>query len=267
MLYRFVEATLVIAAVGLIALGGRFLDKKGVGAAVLIGYCVYVFGGRVYFLILLVFFVVAGFTTKYRYVEKYGEVGRGVRTWSNVFANGLAAALIAFLGLILQADSTPTLAVYLGAVSAVFSDTMSTEIGLLSKKPPRMITSLKPVSPGTPGAVSLPGLLAGFFTGFILVAGVFLYALFFGESFSFTGLIPLSVVAGFTGSLFDSVFGGLFQSRYRCTSCGKTVEVKKHCGKPTTYLSGSRFVNNEIVNLLTSLYGGFVAYSLLPYVS
>jgi len=266
LLDRVFEATLVIGAVGLVALGGRLLDVKGVGAAVLIGYCIYVLGGRIFFLMLLIFFVVAGFATKYRYHQKYGEAGRGVRSWSNVLANGSGAALIILFSYIFQADSTPTLAAYIGSVSAVFSDTMSTEIGLLSKTPPRMITSLKPASPGTPGAVSFSGLLAGLLTGLVLAGGTYFYGLVFGEGVSLTVLVVLSVVSGFTGSLFDSVFGGLFQSRYRCGECGRTVEVKRHCGKPTTYLSGSKLVNNELVNLVTSFYGGLVAYSLWLYI-
>ncbi|MCS7129745.1 MAG: DUF92 domain-containing protein [Candidatus Caldarchaeum sp.] len=265
MLSSFLEATLVISLAGIVALGGRFLDGKGVAAAVAVGYCVYVMGGRSYFLALLVFFVVAGFTTRYRYREKYGEAGRGIRTWSNVLANGLAAAIIPLLGYLSFTNSSATLAMYLGAVSSVFSDTMSTEVGLLSKSQPRMITTLKPASPGTPGAVSLLGLAAGFFTGFILAAAVLLYGVFFELSLPTHVILVVSVLAGFSGSLFDSVFGGLFQSRYRCEVCGRAVEVKKHCGGQTVYVSGSRLVNNEVVNLLTSIYGAFVAFVVWVY--
>ncbi len=260
------EAMFVIGIIGIIAVVGRFLDAKGVAAAAPIGYTVYQLGGRVYFLILLVFFIVTGFATRYRYREKYGEDGRSMRSWSNVLANGSAAALITVYGYLSDIEDEATFAMFLGAVSAVFSDTMSTEIGLLSKNPPRMITSLKQVSPGTPGGVSPAGLLAGLLTGFILTAAVYLYGIVFNQNYSLTSLALLSVIPGFTGSLFDSVLGGVFQSRYRCQICGRTVEVKKHCGKPTIYLTGYSYVNNEIVNVLASLYGAFVAYVVWLYI-
>ncbi|MCX8200908.1 MAG: DUF92 domain-containing protein [Candidatus Caldarchaeum sp.] len=258
------EAAVVIALAGVVALAGRFLDFKGVTAAVFVGYVIYVLGGRIHFLLLLVFFVVAGFTTRYRYREKYGEFGRGVRTWTNVLSNGSAAALLAAAGYFLDNPSS-SFVMFVGAISSVFADTMSTEIGLLSKKPPRMITTLKTASPGTPGAVSLLGLLAGLLTGLIVAFSVFLYDVFFGTSWGVYATAAVCVFSGFTGSLFDSVVGGLFQSRYRCSVCGRAVEVKKHCGKETEYISGNRYVNNDLVNLLASFYGAFAAYSLWAY--
>ncbi|MCS7133471.1 MAG: DUF92 domain-containing protein [Candidatus Caldarchaeum sp.] len=262
----FLEATAVIGVAGLVALLGRFLDVKGVVAAVAVGYVVYVLGGRPHFLLLFVFFVVAGFTTRYRYREKYGEFGKGVRTWTNVLSNGGAAALIAAAGYFLDASSSSFI-MFAGAISSVFADTMSTEIGLLSKKPPISITTFKPASPGTPGGVSVLGLVAGFLTGFIVVAAVVLYDFVSGASWNVVSLTVVCVFSGFTGSLFDSVFGGLFQSRYRCIVCGRAVEVKKHCRKETEYISGNRYINNDLVNLLTSFYGAFAAYSIWVYMN
>jgi uncharacterized protein (TIGR00297 family) len=260
-LTNFLEATVVIAVVGAAALAGRFLDLRGAGAAAVLGYMIYIFGGRMHFLLLLVFFIVSGFSTRYRYREKYGEYGRGVRTWSNVISNGLAAALIATAGYFLT-DPYTALPLYIGAVSAVFADTMSTELGLLSKRPPILITSLKRTEPGTPGGVTPLGLMSAFVTGFIISVTILLYTVFSAAMLSFNKVALVSVFSGFTGSLFDSVVGGLVQSRYRCTVCGRAVEVKKHCGKETLYLGGSRLINNDLVNLLTSFYGAFSAYSL-----
>jgi len=261
LLANFFEATVVIAVVGAAALAGRFLDLRGAAAAVVLGYMIYIFGGRMHFLLLLVFFIVSGFSTRYRYREKYGEYGRGVRTWSNVISNGLAAALIASAGYFLT-DPATALPLYIGAVSAVFADTMSTELGLLSKRPPISITSLKRTEPGTPGGVTPLGLMSAFVTGFITSATIFLYTGFSLDTLPLGKVALVSIFSGFTGSLFDSVVGGLFQSRYRCRVCGRAVEVRRHCGAETIYLGGSRVINNDVVNFLTSLYGAFAAYSL-----
>jgi uncharacterized protein (TIGR00297 family) len=265
LLSSLLEATAVIAAVGVVALLGRFLDRKGILAAVIIGYCVYLFGGRLYFLLLLTFFIVGGSATRYRYREKYGNSGRGMRSWTNVVSNGLAAALILVAGYLLGTPQEGVFYAFTGSISAVFSDTMSTEIGMLSKKPPRMVTSLRRASPGTPGAVSILGLAAGFFTGFILAAISLLYCLAGCGLLRPEVLAAVAVTSGFSGSLFDSVFGAVFQSRYRCAVCGRAVEVKQHCGSPTEYLGGSRYVNNELVNLATSFYGAFFGYAIWTY--
>jgi len=267
LLSSFAEATAVIAAVGVIALIGRFLDRKGVLAAVIIGYIIYLYGGRLHFLLLLTFFIVGGSATRYRYRDKYGKMGRGIRSWANVVSNGLAAALILVAGYLLGAQQEEIFYTYLGSISAVFSDTMSTEIGMLSKRPPRMITSLRKASPGTPGAVSVQGLAAGFFTGPILAAAATLYCFDGCGLYRLDILAAVAVASGFSGSLFDSVFGAVFQARYRCVVCGRAVEVKQHCGTRTEYLGGNEYVSNDIVNLVTSFYGAFFGYSLSTYLS
>ncbi|MEM2115047.1 MAG: DUF92 domain-containing protein, partial [Candidatus Caldarchaeum sp.] len=169
--------------------------------------------------------------------------------------------LIASAGYFLT-DPATALPLYIGAVSAVFADTMSTELGLLSKRPPISITSLKRTEPGTPGGVTPLGLMSAFVTGFITSATIFLYTGFSLDTLPLGKVALVSIFSGFTGSLFDSVVGGLFQSRYRCRVCGRAVEVRRHCGAETIYLGGSRVINNDVVNFLTSLYGAFAAYSL-----
>jgi uncharacterized membrane protein len=59
--------------------------------------------------------------------------------------------------------------------------------------------------------------------------------------------------------------GGLIQSRYRCVECGRLVEVRRHCGKPTQHLSGVPYINNDVVNILATIFGASLGYSLAPY--
>ncbi|MEM3097047.1 MAG: DUF92 domain-containing protein, partial [Nitrososphaerota archaeon] len=128
----FLEATIVIGLAGGIAVAGRFLDWKGAIAGAALGYLYYMFGGRLYFALVLTFLVVGGFSTRYKYRVKYGEKGRGVRSWANVCANGGLAAALAVFSRLYAIDSNISLAIFVGAISAGFTDTMATEIGMLS---------------------------------------------------------------------------------------------------------------------------------------
>ena len=260
-----IEATLVIAAAGIVAYIGRFLDWKGSVAGGSLGYLYYIFGGRLHFAVVLIFLVVGGFATRFKYRRKYGERGRGVRGWTNVIANGGVAASIAVLAHALGMDSRVGVAMFVGAISAAFTDTMATEVGMLSKSKPVMLTTFKRTEAGSPGAVTALG-LAGSLLAPLSIFIVF--TLFGGGYLSESGLVPwllLMMATGFTGSLFDSLVGGLIQSRYRCVECGRLVEVRRHCGKPTQHLSGVPYINNDVVNILATIFGASLGYSLAPY--
>ena len=81
------------------------------------------------------------------------------RTSLNIAGNS-GAGLIALL--------FSNYAVFFGAISAALSDTLSSEVGLLSKKNPRLITNMKEVKPGTDGGVTLLGFAGAFFGALVI---------------------------------------------------------------------------------------------------
>ena len=64
----------------------------------------------------------------------------------------------------------PLFAVALAALAEAAADTVSSEVGQVLSGQPRMITTLRTVEPGTDGAVSLFGTLAGVVAASIVAA-------------------------------------------------------------------------------------------------
>src|SRR6267143_2892234 len=150
----------IVVAFALVAIGARAIDKRAFLASLLVGYPILLGGGWKWFAIVATFFVLGVAFTWYRYEYKKSigsaqEKG-GTRNWPNILANGGVAALLGFAeflggGLLFSV-------LYVGAVSAAASDTVATELGLLNRSPPRLITDpRKVVSPGTSGGVSPMG--------------------------------------------------------------------------------------------------------------
>lgn len=110
--------------------------------------------------------------------------------------------------------------------AAVAADTFSSELGILSKSKPRLITTLQIVPPGTNGGVTLYGLFAGF-VGAGTIALPSLLLLDFCPEWSWAekaGLALAIAMWGTLGSLLDSLLGALLQASVIDKRTGKIVE-------------------------------------------
>jgi len=95
----------------------------------------------------------------------------------------------------------------LAALAEAAADTVSSEIGQVLGGRPRMITTLRLAEPGTDGAITLTGTLAGIAAA-LLVAGI--------GTWSLRGHILLfwvSAAGGVFGLLFDSLLGATIERR------------------------------------------------------
>jgi uncharacterized protein (TIGR00297 family) len=95
----------------------------------------------------------------------------------------------------------------LAALAEAAADTVSSEVGQAFGGRPRLITTLRPMEPGTNGAVSLLGTLAGVGAA-ALVALAGSLALAGGAS-----LFWISLAGGVFGLLFDSLLGATIERR------------------------------------------------------
>lgn len=170
---------------------------------------------------VLAVFVLAFGTTRLGRVKKeqlgIAERRRG-RTAAQVAANLGNAALVASpLVQLWMMDAhwfTPSglaptrlFAVSLATLAEAAADTVSSEIGQVLGGSPRMITTLRVAEPGTDGAVSVVGTMAGVVAGCV-VAGLGTLALRGDVAFFW-----ISAASGVFGLFFDSVLGGTFERR------------------------------------------------------
>ncbi|MFW6384901.1 MAG: DUF92 domain-containing protein [Halodesulfurarchaeum sp.] len=184
---------------------------QGMLTGVFLSLLALVLGGYGWFAILMAFFVVGGLGTKYRYEEKQergiAEANEGARGTENVLGNSLPAlaALLLFAahGRV-PIESHVFVFAFAGSVATALADTLSSEIGGLYDHP-RLITTFERVTPGTDGAVTWQGELAGLL-GATLVAALAVLLLsvdLFGAS--------VIVVAGLVGMTADSLAGALIE--------------------------------------------------------
>lgn len=124
--------------------------------------------------------------------------------------------------------------------AAVAADTFSSELGILSKSKPRLITSwtFRQVPPGTNGGVTAHGLGAGLLGSVIIVATSVALLPFCHPKSAITGLRNpegwginqrnrfafAMALWGALGSVLDSLLGGWFQESVVDTRSGRIVE-------------------------------------------
>lgn len=101
----------------------------------------------------------------------------------------------------------PFFTLALAALAEAAADTVSSEIGQVFGGQPRMITTLRRVEPGTDGAVSLAGTMAGIAAG-ALVAMAGALALSGGWE-----MFWIACAGGVFGLFFDSVLGATLEKR------------------------------------------------------
>jgi len=161
---------------------------------------------------LIAFFGIGGLASKYRYDEKQArgiaEENEGARGSSNVLANSLVALVAVLAGAAspdLGISAQMFLFAFAGSVAAALADTLSSEIGGLYDNP-RLITTFRVVEPGTDGAVTWQGELAGL-AGAGLIAAIAYVA--FG-SIALTGAAVV-VAAGVVGMTVDSLLGATIE--------------------------------------------------------
>ncbi|HIH44938.1 MAG TPA: TIGR00297 family protein [Candidatus Methanoperedenaceae archaeon] len=195
-------------------------DVSAVLSTALMGVLVIGFSGIQWFALLLAFFALGSLFTRYRYNYKLkrgvAEQKGGMRSYRNVFSNSLVSLCLAVAHQVFPVHSRIILFAFLGSVATATADTLASEIGQTYKGTPRMITTFKPVRPGTDGGISSLGEAACLFGS----SAIAVFAVALGVV-DMNAIDILAVIAsGFIGCNIDSLLGATLQQRGYLTNNG-----------------------------------------------
>ncbi|HEX2182225.1 MAG TPA: DUF92 domain-containing protein [Rubrobacteraceae bacterium] len=200
-------AFLVTALFAALAYTLGMVSRGGALGGFVVGTIIYYCLGPQGFAVLALFVVGGSLLTRLGYGRKQrsgtAEAGGGRRGARNALANCAVAAACALLHALTASDAF-TFA-FVAALAAAFADTAESEVGQLYGRAPRLITTLRNVPPGTDGAVSLPGTLAGV-SAAALTAGL---GLALGLLDSAPSML-LVTLAALSGTVVDSLVGALY---------------------------------------------------------
>lgn len=254
------EILLNILLNGLVVFGAfkkRALTFSGSLTAFMVGGILYYFGGFLSWLLLILFFLsssVINTLKKRRAVKPHSSVNeeeKAGRSGRQVLANSLPA-----LGCLLLYVFSSDPVYYFSMVACIAgatADTWGSEIGILSKKRPFSITTLKPMEAGLSGGISQLGLVAS------LGGAAFIsLILFFSSHYTpvegelTVGVLSLLILMGFFSSIIDSILGATIQEKFIGENYSLT-EIKPASGESGTLSSGVLGVDNNRVNFLSGV--------------
>jgi uncharacterized protein (TIGR00297 family) len=203
---HLLTAMLVTAAFAAIAYALGMISRSGALGGLLVGTTIYASLGPRGFAVLALFVIGGSLLTQLGYRGKQftgtAQEHGGRRGARNALANCAVPTICAILAA--STGSEPLTAAFVASVGAAFADTAESEIGQLFSRTPRLITTLQRVPPGTDGAVSVPGTLAGVgAAGFTAILALALGML------GTPGSALVVAIAGFLGTIADSLIGAL----------------------------------------------------------
>ena len=222
----------------------KLLTPSGYGHAWVLGVLIWGCLGWQGYAVVMFYFLVGSGVTRIGMERKeaagIAEARSGARGPENVWGSALTATVCALGVFLLQQFSNVegkniwvillSLA-YVASFSTKLSDTTASEVGKAYGQRTFLITTLKPVLPGTEGAVSLEGTIAGL-VGSTVVAVV-------GWAVSLIDLwgIPVCLTSAFIATNIESLIGATLQNRFA-------------------------WLTNELVNIINTTVGALIALGL-----
>lgn len=241
---------LIPSILALYALYTKKITITGVLLAWILAIIIYTFGGYIPFTALALVFILTIASDKLKKTKK--DKTRDIK---QMISNVLTASLCMLL-YYLTNNNNIFFVMYFAVIASSLSDTLASSIGTLSKKKPVNIFTMKRLETGESGGVSILGLVAS------LLGGIIIGLIYLISEVNIYNFILISLM-GLLGSIFDSILGTVFEAKYYCNECKKTIETKFHCNKNTKLIKGYVFIDNNMVNLLNNIFIFVLSYILL----
>lgn len=240
------SAVLWAILIFLIVFFSHAIDYPGAVLSMLVVFSFRYFAGyKGLFFLLLTYFTVFSIGLWKKKKNHPARLHRYDRSWLQVAINGgLGTFFVILYGL---APARHFLGTTVVAIGGCFVDSVSSDIGTMSVKEPYDLFKRTYVPHGISGGVSFLGTTAALISSILIGA----YSAFVFR-FSWKVSVVLCVLI-FAQTIIDSMLGSLAQAKYVCVVCNKLTESRNHCGKMTVHQSGSSWIDNNMVNLISSV--------------
>mmetsp|Transcript_10057 Transcript_10057/g.14747 ORF Transcript_10057/g.14747 Transcript_10057/m.14747 type:complete len:304 (-) Transcript_10057:316-1227(-) len=255
----------------------KSLSPLGAVAAWVVGFLSVACGLRGF--VLLMFYQIGTSATKYqrKFKQKLdGDANHSaLRGPSQVLACSAISVACSLIHVVRYGEERPidfekaphesTLAcVVLAHHCTCLADTLASELGILSKSNPFLLTApwKGTVHPGTNGGVTLVGFFWSAIGGLLMGLGTLLMDYLSGMDMKPSNTIAFASLCGLLGSILDSLLGATVQATYYDADEKLVYCSKEDAPKNVKHVHGLNLLSNAQVNLvsvfITSLLGGVV---------
>lgn len=250
-------AFFVSIAFAYVAYGKKSLSIDGAIAAFFMAFCIAAIGGFKWTIPIFAFFVAGTLLSKWNrnYKIETDEKSKKPRDYIQVFANGGMALILILLYAIYKHEWIFIL--YAASIAASTADTFASEIGIHSRSKVIDILTLKPLTKGVSGGVTLLGFAASALGALLICCCVFIL-----DNTIAAKYLWLVLLGGMLGSVTDSFLGSAWQAKY---IDNKTNELSDIANIKTNnkLARGFKFVTNDVVNILSNIVATTIIYFLL----
>lgn len=225
------------------------LSRSGMVAAIILGTCLYTIEPFI-FILMMAFFLSSSLLSKwvvrFRPLENMIVKKGSRRDFTQVIANG---GIPLIFGILYHFNAYDVyLLGVISAFAAANADTWASEIGSLSKTPPRFLFNQKETVMGLSGGVTTLGFVASLFGSLWMV--VFAFVMFKELPMTYFGI---AFVSGFFGATIDSVIGELWQAKYQSQIHHILTEVRYVGHIENQLVNGYHWLDNNMVNFISIL--------------
>ncbi len=219
----------------------KALSLSGIFGAFIMGVIIVTLGSNTYLIPIAIFFILSSILSKILKNKSFCRTKGSKRDVIQVYANGGVGLFICILDYFYPNPVYNY--VFISSIASAMSDTWGTEFGKLSRQKPISITSWKTIEHGLSGGITRIGTIGALLGSSIM--GLVTSLMFDAD----ITIIYAVIFIGFFGAIFDSVLGDTLQAKFK----NQSGDILENPSKDYFLSSGIKFVNNDLVNLLTTL--------------